>query len=411
MNEFKNNLKKYANLLLDKCLVIENNNLYISVSPDAYEFAYIIYDEALSRGIKNVDLDFKSKHIRNSLLKYKNEEELYNNEYFDRSKLDKYTKNNYAFLFLEDFTEINEENNKLNIKDKEINLDRYSKKTCEYFRKMEGSMNISWCIACVATKSWACKLFPNDSNAYEKLWNLIFDICFINSENPSIKWDEEMNNNAKLCEKLNNLKIKKLCYKNSLGTDFSVEIGEDTIFLGSNEKLRGEIKMIVNLPSFEIFTSPLKNSAQGIVYSSRPLVYNGKIIDNFYIKFDKGKVVEYDAEVGKDILDNIINTDDGSKYLGEVALVEYKSKISQTGICFYHTLYDENSSCHLALGSAFPDAIKNFDYNNSEEYEKKQLNKSITHVDFMIGTKDLNITALTYNNKEIKIFENGNFTI
>ena len=169
--------------------------------------------------------------------------------------------------------------------------------------------------------------------------------------------------------------------------------------------------MIVNLPSFEIFTSPLKNSAQGIVYSSRPLVYNGKIIDNFYIKFDKGKVVEYDAEVGKDILDNIINTDDGSKYLGEVALVEYKSKISQTGICFYHTLYDENSSCHLALGSAFPDAIKNFDYNNSEEYEKKQLNKSITHVDFMIGTKDLNITALTYDNKEIKIFENGNFTI
>lgn len=272
-------------------------------------------------------------------------------------------------------------------------------------------MNISWCIACVATKSWAKKIFPNDNNAYEKLWNTIFDICLINTPNPSLSWDIEMKNNAKLCKKLNDLKIKKLHYKNSLGTDFNVEIGEDTIFLGSNEKLRGEKKMIVNLPSFEIFTSPLKYSANGIVYSSRPLVYNGNIIDKFYIKFDKGRVVDYSAEVGYDVLDNIINTDEGAHYLGEVALVEYKSKISQTGICFYHTLYDENSSCHLALGASFPDAIKGFNYENEEEYEQKQLNNSITHVDFMIGTKDLNITALTYDNKEVKIFENGNFVI
>ena len=147
------------------------------------------------------------------------------------------------------------------------------------------------------------------------------------------------------------------------------------------------------------------------MHSSKPLVYNGSVIDEFMIKFKDGRVVEYDAKKGKNILDNIINTDEGSHYLGEVALVSYDSKISKTEICFYHTLYDENSSCHLALGSAFPEALKDFDENNESEYKTRELNDSITHVDFMIGTSDLEISAETYDGKNIKIFENGNFCI
>ena len=311
---------------------------------------------------------------------------------------------------MEDFVEI-EEHNDIDYKNKELCLDKFSKSTCEFFRKQEGSMNISWCIACVSTKSWSEKLFSNDKDAYEKLWNIIFDICYINSNDPYKMWDIEVKKNKSICKKLNDLKIKTFHYKNKLGTDFEVSIGENTKFLGLGEKLRNEKDMIVNMPSLEIFTSPLRDSANGIVYSSKPLVYGGKVIDEFYIKFENGRVVDYNAKVGKDVLDNIINTDEGAHYLGEVALVPYNSKISQTGICFYHTLYDENSSCHLALGSGFPDTLDNFDYNNDDEYNLRKLNKSLTHVDFMIGTDDLEITAETYDGKIIKIFDNGNYVI
>ncbi len=401
-------LRKYAKLLLNKCLVIENNGLYINIAPDAYEFAYIMYEEALKMGIKNIDLDFKSEKIRAALIENKDINELFDNDYFNKEKLDIYTKNNYAFLFLVSFCETKVDKK---YKEKELELDAFSKKSCSLFRKEETNMNISWCIGAAATKEWAKKLFPNDINGYETLWNTILDICYASYDDPERMWDKEIENNINRYTKLNNLNIKTLVYKNSLGTDFKVDISNTTRFLGADEKYRNEKPMIVNMPSFEIFTSPMKYSAEGIVYSSKPLVYNGKIIDKFYLKFEKGKVVDYNAEIGLDTLENILNTDEGAKYLGEVALVDYNSPISKTNICFYETLYDENSSCHLALGDSFESAIKDFNINNDNEYEIKQLNKSITHVDFMIGTNDLEIEAITYNGDTVKIFEDGNFII
>jgi aminopeptidase len=202
------------------------------------------------------------------------------------------------------------------------------------------------------------------------------------------------------------LKIKSLHYTNSLGTDLTVYFSENTIWKNAD---KGDI--IVNMPSYEIFTSPDFRKTEGIVYSAKPLVRNDKLVDKFWLKFKKGKVVDYDAEIGKDLLDAILNTDKYSSYLGEAALISYDSPISNTGVIFYTTLFDENASCHLALGNGFSNTIKDGNKLSKKKLISRGINQSEIHVDFMIGTEDLNITAETYNGEIVDIFKNGNFCI
>ena len=204
-------------------------------------------------------------------------------------------------------------------------------------------------------------------------------------------------------------KLKSLHYTNSLGTDFIVELGKGAIWCGADEEMPDGTPLIVNMPTEEIFTSPLRNSTNGIVYASKPLIYNGALIDKFWLKFEEGKVVDYDSEVGKDVLKTLIDFDEGSSYLGEVALVEYDSPISNSNILFYNTLYDENAACHLALGIGFPCCYENGADMSVEELLEVGVNHSDEHTDFMIGTSDLRIVGTTYNNEEVIIFENGNF--
>ena len=194
---------------------------------------------------------------------------------------------------------------------------------------------------------------------------------------------------------MNNKQYKKLTFKNSLGTDLTIELPKNHIWAGGNTVING-IETIANMPTEEIFTSPYKFGVNGIVYSSKPLVYNGSLIENFYLEFKDGEVVNFDAKIGKETLRQIIEYDENSKYLGEVALVDYDSPISKSNLIFYETLYDENAACHLALGSSYLECIKVPNFNI--------VNKSNTHVDFMIGTKDLEVIA----DGEI-IMKDGNF--
>ena len=203
------------------------------------------------------------------------------------------------------------------------------------------------------------------------------------------------------------MKIKKLHYKNSLGTNLVVEMPDNYLFVSASDDKED---MFVNMPSYEIFSSPHYLKTQGIVYSSKPLVYAGSLIDKFYIEFKDGKVVNYDAKVGKDILKGIIKTDSNSCYLGEIALVNNDSPISNTGLVFGTTLFDENASCHLALGDGFSECIKNGSSMSKEELLNNGINRSMQHVDFMIGTPDLEIDAETENGI-VPIFKNGNFCI
>lgn len=273
------------------------------------------------------------------------------------------------------------------------------------------SNKIRWTVVSVPTEAWAMKVF-NDSNskdAVDKLWEVIFDVVRLNNDDPIKAWDEHNKNIAKKLEFLNEYKFKKLHYKNSQGTDLTIELPEDHLWLGGAEKCSSGIEFNANMPTEEVFTLPKRNGVNGTVTSSKPLSYSGNLINNFSLTFENGKVVDYRAEEGYDTLKDLLESDEGARYIGEVALVPYDSPISNSDIIFYNTLFDENAACHLAFGRSYPICLVNGENLSTEELLNKGANDSIIHVDFMIGTKDLDILGYTSDNKEIKIFTNGNW--
>ena len=320
---------------------------------------------------------------------------------FDKSIFNKYAKLDAAFLFIQSMIPGLMDDVDSNILK---NTSLHMRKTQKYFRDLYEADKLNWCIAAVPNELWASNGLKMTN---EELWNKIFDICLVNGDFTSYdKWVEKINNMMKIADNLNNYNFEYLKYTNSLGTDLSVYLPKGHMWktgFGSH----GEI---CNLPTEEIFTSPDYKKTEGIVYSSKPLYYNNVLIDNFSLTFKNGKVVEYHAEKGEDLLKTIIETDENSCYLGECALVSYDSPINNTGIIFNETLFDENASCHLALGRGFIECISNEDLSD-EELKNRGVNVSNTHVDFMIGTNDLKIVGITDEKEEITIMENGNLII
>jgi aminopeptidase len=208
---------------------------------------------------------------------------------------------------------------------------------------------------------------------------------------------------------LNSNNFKFLHYKNSLGTDLHIELPEDHIWLGGAEYTSEGLEFIANMPTEEVFTLPRKTGVNGRVVSSKPLNYNGNLIEQFSLTLKDGKIVDFTAEKGNEVLKKLIETDEGSHYLGEVALVPFDSPISQSNIVYFNTLFDENASCHLALGKAYPICIKNGAQMDKTRLDALGVNDSLTHVDFMIGTKDLEVIGTTANGVEIPVFQDGNF--
>ncbi len=268
-----------------------------------------------------------------------------------------------------------------------------------------------WCIAAVPGAAWAKKVFPNEtrSRAIEKLWEAILYTARVNDD-PVAAWEAHNADLAARCEYLNGLGIEALEFRASNGTDFRVGMIEDALFMGGAEAAQGSgIVYNPNIPSEEVFISPMKGVADGIVYSSKPLSYRGELIENFSVRFENGKAVEVHADKNEELLKEMISMDEGAAYLGEVALVPYDSPICNSGILFYNTLFDENATCHLALGHGFTNVLKNYDQYTTQECYDKGINDSMIHVDFMIGTPDLAITAITRDGKRVPIFENGNW--
>jgi len=273
------------------------------------------------------------------------------------------------------------------------------------------SNKIRWTVVSVPTEAWALKVFKNSNSeeAVSKLWDVIFNVVRLNSDDPIEAWNEHNNNISKNLNFLNSNKLKKLHYKNSIGTDLTIELPEDHIWLGGSEKCAAGIEFNANMPTEEVYTLPKKTGINGTVVSSKPLSYGGNLIDDFSLTFKDGKVIDFTAKEGFETLKKLLDSDDGAKYLGEVALVPYDSPISNSNLIFYNTLFDENAACHLAFGKAYPTCIINGENLSDEELSKKGANDSIIHVDFMIGTKDLDITGYTEDNTEIKIFTSGNW--
>lgn len=269
----------------------------------------------------------------------------------------------------------------------------------------------SWCIAGVPSLPWARKVFPGmaDDEAVEKLWEAILTTSRCIDGNGIENWKRHDEDLKARCNYLNSLNLRKLRYHSGNGTDFTVGLIPGVRFAGGSEKtMEGQVYS-PNIPSEECFTSPMKGEAEGIVYSSKPLSYQGQLIEDFSVRFHEGKAVEVKARVGEDALRSILTLDKGSAYLGECALVPYHSPINETGILFFNTLYDENAACHLALGTGFPELYPDFEKYTDDEIRSFGINKSQSHVDFMIGSKDMEIIGITADGKEVAIFKDGDW--
>lgn len=393
---------KYITLLLERCLNFnKSKSLLINYDIINKDFADKIKNRALLMGISDIYMDETDIYEERDILSNILLDEIDTHPYFDRTIWDQYAKKYSNFLMIDsEFPGVMDE-----IDASKIARARYIKrKTCPIYKDYQLKNIVPWCIAAYPNKVWAEYLFPNDKNALDKLTKYIYDMCMINDKNPIDNWNFYLENNKKIVEKLNKYKFRELHYTNHLGTDLHIGLLEDSLWCDAS----GD--GLVNMPSYEIFSSPDYRKTNGIVYSSRPLIYNGGLIDEFWIKFNNGKAVEWDAKKGKDILSGIINSDNNSGYLGECALVDFDSPISSTKQIFYTTLIDENASCHLALGEGFTECIIS-KIEDEDELLSHGINISKTHVDFMIGTEDLKIVGKTENNEEIIIMENGNLVI
>lgn len=269
-----------------------------------------------------------------------------------------------------------------------------------------------WSIVSIPTISWAQKVFPNDSEeeAVRKLWDAILMSVRVDENNdPVLEWKKHNENLAAREKVLNDKQFDYLHFKSSNGTDFTIKLVDNHIWAGGCEKTTSGVVFNPNLPTEEVFTMPYKYGVNGRVVSTKPLNYQGKLIEDFYLDFKDGKVVNYDAKKEKDALKNLIEFDEGSCYLGEVALVGYNSPINNTNILFLNTLFDENASCHLALGRAYPMNVKGGTEMSQEELDKIGSNNSMEHEDFMIGSKDLEIVGYTKNNESFMIFKDGDW--
>ncbi|HHV59004.1 MAG TPA: aminopeptidase [Clostridiaceae bacterium] len=282
----------------------------------------------------------------------------------------------------------------------------------EYRDRLMNNYNV-WSIISIPTKSWARKVFPGipEEEAVEKLWEAIIKVVRADQDDPVAAWKRHKEELDKKIEFLNSSRFRYLEYRNSLGTDLRIELHQDHVWLGGPEYSRDGVEFFPNMPTEEVFTVPLKEGVNGVAVSSMPLNLNGNLIEDFSLTFKDGRVVDYKAKRGQEILKHLIETDEGSHYLGEVALVPYDSPISRLQVLFYNTLFDENASCHLALGKAYPSNIKNGDKLSKEELKKVGVNDSLEHEDFMIGTRDLEIIGTTFDGKKIPVFKNGNFTV
>ena len=277
------------------------------------------------------------------------------------------------------------------------------------------SSEVQWTLVSVPTESWARKVFPaakSDEEAMNLMWDAIYAATRVDDNTDAVEnWKNHITTMQKKSDALMSYNFKYLRFKNAAGTDLEITLPEGHLWVACGEEAATGYNFVANIPTEEVFTAPHRTGTNGVVYATKPYVYMGDVIDGFWFKFKDGKVVDFGAEKNQHLLEKMLTTHPNSDYLGEVALVPHSSPISQSGILWYNTLYDENASCHLALGNAYPYTVKGALGKSEEELIKMGVNQSMTHEDFMMGSADMSIIGVTYDGKEIAIFEQGEWAI
>ncbi len=402
-------LEKYAELIIKQGVNLQKGQeLLIEASIDSYPLVRLLTKQAYEVGAKDVIVNYRDEVV--TRLRYENCDQ----KHFEAvPSYIKELRNEYAARHVALISIESEDPENLKNIDP-LKIQTWSKAVRQACQPFYDALDLGinrWCIVGAPSVGWANKVFPemSDSEAVEALWKAIFKVTRCDQENPIEAWEEHRRSFERRVQILNEKKIKSLHYFNSLGTDLTIGMNPDYVFAGGGSYTTDGIYSFPNIPTEEIFTSPDFHQVNGVVYSSMPLHYQGHIVDEFDITFENGRIVDYHAKVGEDVLKSIIETDEGSHYLGEVALVPYDSPIRQLNLIFYNTLFDENASCHLAIGKGFGECIHNGLTMNKEELYQHGINDSLTHVDFMIGTKDLSIEATLEDGSTLTVFKNGNF--
>lgn len=404
-------LKDYAKLIVKMGVnVQEGQDVVINASVhDAYFVEHVV-EEAYKAGAKHVSVEWSYQPIAKLAYQYQTVESLSEMPKWQIAKQEHRVETLPAMIHI-----VSADPDGMAGVDqaKMLQVQRILGPTMMKYR-MAMDNKYQWTIAGIPGKAWAKKIFPNltEEEAMSSLWDAILKVTRVNGD-PLKNWEEHNANLAEKTNKLNNLHIKTLTYKSSNGTDFSVDIQPELTFMAGGEYTLGGVFYNPNMPTEECFTSPDKYSANGIVYATKPLSVRGVLVDNFAFRFEKGRVVEVicDNPEHKDVLEKLVSTDEGAAMLGEVALVPFDSPVNQTNLLFYNTLYDENACCHLAIGRAFSNCIRDYEKLTEEEVKAVDLNTSMIHVDFMIGSADLSIVAQTYDGKTVEIFKDGTWAI
>ena len=402
-------LEKYADLIVKTGVNIQSGQILVISSPiECASFARMIAEVAYLAGARDVVMNWKDELFSKIRFLQAPEEVFEEFPEWQKEFYISYVKQGAAFISIaatdpELLKDVNP--------DRVAKVQKTSNLALQEYRERLMSNKNAWCVVSIPTKSWAKKVFPqvSEDEAVKALWEAIFETVRVNAGDPVAAWKEHKNNLKVSADFLNSNQFKFLRYKNSLGTDLEIELPKDHIWLGGSEYTPEGIEFIANMPTEEVFTLPKKTGVNGYVVSSMPLNYNGNLIEKFSLTFKAGKIVDFTAEKGYEVLKKLIETDEGSYYLGEVALVPYDSPISNAKILYFNTLFDENASCHLAIGKAYPVCIKNGKNMKKQELDQLGVNDSLTHVDFMIGTQDLEIIGVTSAGVEILVFKNGNF--
>ena len=401
-------IKKYARLIAEVgANVQKGQEVIIRSEVENPEFALFLTDECYNLGASKVTIEWRYGPLTKLNYKKRSLKTLSTVEDWEIEKLKQRAKTLPVLILIEC-----DDPDSL----KGVNQEKVAKSRMAVMKKTKPisdtmSDKYQWCIAAIPGKKWAKKVFPNDSTsvAVKKLWDAILYTSRV-TEDPVKAWKEHNEDLLNRSDYLNSLNLRYLCYKSSNGTDLKVGLIDRGTFMGGGETTLGtNVYYNPNIPTEEVFTSPKAGDVEGIVYATKPLSYQGELIENFWVRFKDGKVVETGGEKNAELLEKLVNMDEGAKMLGECALVPYDSPINNSGILFYNTLFDENCCCHLALGRGFNNTLRGYEDMTFEECKKAGINDSSIHVDFMIGSKDLTIDGIDDNGNKIAIFKDGNW--
>ena len=403
----KSVLRSYARLIARTGVNIQKGQeVFIAADLDQPEFVAMLVDECYKCKAKKVVVDWNYQPLQKLHVRHRSLTTLSRVEDYELARWQHYVDTIPCRIYL-----LSEDPDGL----KGIDQEKLAKSQQAKFPiikpyrdQMEG--RYQWCIAAVPGAAWAKKVFPHETKAraVEKLWEAILHTCRVHDD-PVAAWDAHNADLQTRCDYLNSLGIASLEYHASNGTNLTVGMIPEAQFCGGGEYTIGGSYFNPNLPTEECFISPMRGKAEGIVYATKPLSYQGQLIDGFWIRFHEGKAVEWHAEKNNDLLTKLITMDEGSAYLGECALVPYDSPICQSGLLFYNTLFDENAACHLALGMGFADTIRGFEEKTLEECRALGVNDSMVHEDFMIGSADMSIDAVCEDGRTVPIFRDGSW--